>query len=85
VRVVVADPVVVMVAAEPAVPVIVSDCGEFAALSVMVKGDIRTPAACGENTIAIVQDAFAAMEPLYELDAILKSDELNPLRRALRT
>jgi len=52
---------------------------------VRVKVDVRTPVACGENTIEIVQEAFAATEALHESDEMLKSDELNPLRTALRT
>lgn len=51
----------------------------------MVRVVVRTPAACGEKTIEMVQEAFAAMEPPHVSAEMLKSEELRPLRTALRT
>ena len=74
-----------MVAAGFAIPFRVMDCGEFAALSVMVSVVVRTPAACGVKTTEIVQAALAGIEPLQVSAEMLKSGALNPLRTALRT
>lgn len=74
---------VTMVTAATAVPLMVRDCGELAALSVMVKVVVRIPAACGVNTIEIVQEALAEREPLQVSEEMLKSPELKPLRTAL--
>ena len=73
----------VMETAALAVPLTVRDCGEFAALSVIEKVVVRTPMAVGEKTIEIVQEAFAAMEPLQLSAETLKSEELKPVRTEL--
>ena len=65
-----------MVAEGDAVPVMVRDCGELAALSVIVRVVVRTPAAKGENTIEIAQEAPAASEPEQVLAEMLKSEAL---------
>lgn len=72
------------VAAGNAVPLRLMNCGEFAALSVMVSVVARMPEARGENTSAILQEALAATEPLQVSVEMLKSAALNPLRTALR-
>ena len=73
-----------MVTAGPAVPLSARDCGEFAALSVIVRVVLRTPKASGEKTIEIVQEALEAREPLQVSAEMLKSEALKPLRTALR-
>ena len=72
------------VAAGIAVPVTEMDCGELAALSVMVSVVVRMPEACGEKTIEMVHVAPAAIEPLQVSAEMLKSAALKPLRTALR-
>lgn len=73
----------VMETAALAVPLRVRDCGELAALSVMARVVVRIPVAVGEKTSEMVQEAFAAIEPLHVSAEMLKSVELKPLRTAL--
>jgi hypothetical protein len=64
------------VAEGDAVPMMVRDCGEFAALSVIVRVVVRTPAARGEKMMEMAQEALTANEPLQVLAEMLKSDAL---------
>ena len=73
-----------MVTAGIAVPLMVMDWGEFAALSVIVRVVVRSPAASGEKIIDIVQEVLAAIVPLQLLEAMLKSARFEPLRTTLR-
>jgi hypothetical protein len=69
-----------MVAAGFAVPLMVTACGEFAALSVMTRLVVRTPAARGEKTRVTLQAAFAANVPVHVLELIEKSAALPPFK-----
>lgn len=61
------------VAAAAAVPLTVTDCGEFEALSASMRLVVRTPAASGEKTMLIAQEAFAASDPVQVFELMEKS------------
>ena len=63
-----------------AMPLMATDCGEFAALSLMAKLEVRTPAACGEKTIITEQEALAASGLPQVLEVMEKSATFAPVR-----
>jgi hypothetical protein len=69
----------VNVAAAAAVPLMVTDCGEPAALSAITRFVVRTPVASGENITTTLQDAFAASEPIQVFELMEKSAVFTPL------
>lgn len=71
---------VVKVAAAAPVPLMVTDCGELAALSVSTRFTVRTPCAAGAKVIVTVQEALAASELEHVLPVIEKSELFAPLK-----
>lgn len=67
------------VAAAAALPLIVTDCGEFAALSPIIRFVVRTPAARGEKMTFTVHEAFAASGPVQVFELMEKSVVFTPL------
>lgn len=67
------------VAAAAALPLMVTDCGEFEALSAMARFVVRTPAARGEKTTLTEQEAFAASDPVHVFEVMEKSAVFTPL------
>jgi hypothetical protein len=74
-----------IITAGEAFPVSVRLCGEFAASSVTNNVVVRTPAACGENVIGIVQPAPAASVPTQFVLPIVKSLAFSPFTATLAT
>jgi hypothetical protein len=74
-----------IITAGAAFPVSVRLCGEFAASSVTSKVVVRTPAACGEKVIGIVQFAPAASVPTQFVFPIAKSLAFSPFTATVAT